>query len=83
MVESAAGPLGWQVSGPHAGDFLRHGYAASDHWFVRNSEAMKLQGPAPGTVIFSLGMLHPNAKGHRAIAATLIPVMKADVGPVG
>jgi hypothetical protein len=77
---------GWTYVGGIFSSFQRHGYTASDTWFIRAKESEQLQGPRLWLVgylrgEFSPGMLHPNRRGHRVIADHLYRSLVAKIMP--
>jgi hypothetical protein len=83
--------LNWRFVAGVMGDFIGHGYCAGDaRWLRTFVDSCDLQGPkyahllggcsfgvVPGTNQ-TLGMMHPNAAGHGAIAARYIPLLHAN-----
>ena len=69
----AARRHGWSFTDEVFEAFGPHGYAAEDTWFVRAKESEQIQGPILTAVGYlrgeiAPGMLHPNERGHHAIA---------------
>jgi hypothetical protein len=77
MLRDAADRWGWTFVGGIFDAFESHGYAAADTWFVRAKESERIQGPIVTPVGYlrgeiPSGMLHPNERGHQAIADQLL-----------
>jgi hypothetical protein len=75
-LREAAGRRGWTFVGGIFEAFAAHGYPAADTWFVRAEESERLQGPRLSFVGYlrgevAPGALHPNRRGHEAIAERL------------
>jgi lysophospholipase L1-like esterase len=76
-LSDAARRHGWAFTDGLFESFGAHGYAAEDTWFVRAKESERVQGPRLTAVGYlrgeiAPGMLHPNERGHRAIADHLL-----------
>jgi lysophospholipase L1-like esterase len=76
-LSDAASRHGWTFTDGLFESFGAHGYAAEDTWFVRAKESEQIQGPRLTAVGYlrgeiAPGMLHPNERGHRAIADHLL-----------
>ncbi len=76
-LSDAARRHGWTFTDGLFESFGAHGYAAEDTWFVRAKESEDIQGPRLTAVGYlrgeiAPGMLHPNERGHRAIADHLV-----------
>jgi hypothetical protein len=75
-IREAADRQGWTYVGGIVEAFRNHGYAARGSWIVNAKEAETLQGPRISTAGYlrgeiSPGTLHPNRRGHEAIADRL------------
>ena len=76
MLRQAAEREGWTYVSGVFDSFKSHGYAAKDRWFVRAKESEQIQGPILSPIGYlrgeiAPGMLHPNLRGHQAIAEQL------------
>jgi lysophospholipase L1-like esterase len=71
-VQAAATAHGWRYVEPPA-QATTHGYCAADHWFVRVQDSLFGQGNLNG-------VMHPNAAGYGAMAATLTTRVATDLG---
>jgi hypothetical protein len=76
-LSDVAARQGWTYVGGFVESFATHGYAAKDTWFVRAKESEQIQGPRLTVVGYlrgeiAPGMLHPNLRGHQAIADRLL-----------
>jgi hypothetical protein len=77
ILGDAAWRHGWSFTDDVFEAFGPHGYAAEDTWFVRAKESEQIQGPRITAVGYlrgeiAPGMLHPNNRGHQAIADHLL-----------
>jgi lysophospholipase L1-like esterase len=66
----AAATHGWRYVGGVATRFRQHGWCAQDNWINTINHSWKTQGHYRGGV-------HPNARGHREVAAALGAELKA------
>jgi hypothetical protein len=76
-LRQAADHRGWTYADGIFDSFGSHGYAAEDTWFVRAKESEQVQGPILSPMGYlrgeiAPGMLHPNKRGHQAIAEELL-----------
>jgi len=89
-VAAAAQLQGWTCIRGIADAFAGHGYAATEHWFRRMSEARDTQGVNGLNLDFTLfgknyqikqstGGFHPNDLGHKEIAEKMLPFLKTKV----
>lgn len=89
-VAAAAQQQGWTCIRGIADAFAGHGYAATEHWFRRMSEARDTQGVNGLNLDFTLfgknyqikqstGGFHPNDLGHKEIAEKMLPFLKTKV----
>ena len=77
ILSDAADRQRWTYVGGIFDSFATHGYAANDTWLVRAKESEQIQGPRLTSVGYlrgevAPGMLHPNERGHQAIADRLL-----------
>jgi hypothetical protein len=82
MLREVADRQGWTFVGGIFADFRNHGYTAADTWFVRAKESEDVQGPRLSAVGYlrgeiAPGMLHPNHRGHQAVADRLFRSFEA------
>jgi lysophospholipase L1-like esterase len=77
-LKAAANRHGWRYVGGIARDFERHGYCAAgpDRWVRRLTESAATQAGA-GRLS---GTLHPNERGHAAIADRVAPALGDALG---
>ncbi len=82
MLRQTALRQGWNYVDGILASFQSHGYATADPWFVRAKESEQLEGPRLSPVGYvrgeiTPGMLHPNRRGHLAIADRLFQSLEA------
>jgi lysophospholipase L1-like esterase len=75
-VNRAAAARGWSFVSGAQEQFGSHGYCAAEPWVVRYEESLLSQGDANGT-------LHPNRRGHAALAELVLAALRRDLYPDG
>ena len=90
-MEAAAAEHGWEFVDSHVDDFTGHAICQTDRWINQNKDALRKQGRLPVEFVdFSIGWVHPNARGYeqmggglyRRLAGQLVNRFTPESGPL-